>query len=359
MIRVERLLRLTRRLAEPAGNAATSVEERSSLVLVLSDERGHLGLGEAAPLPGYSRDDLDSAARSLFALREAPFEPFASGDLVRRLDAAVPPSLEGSARHALESALVDVWSRAAGVPAFTWFGAAAASRRELAALLPSDDRAGSLARDAMREGFRHFKLKLGVGRTLAEDIARLAQLRAELGRDAHLRVDANRIPRYAELAPFVPSLRALDLEWIEEPTRDFHTAPPLDLPVALDESLAEQPDLVAARARGAHYAVLKPSLLGGVSRCLALAASARDAGLAPVASHQFEGIIGYQSAALLALALGPGRPADGLGSHVGLGESERLPSLAQRRSTLSPWREAGLGVTLDDACAHASVQVLA
>ena len=358
MIRVERLLRLTRRLAEPAENATTSVEERSSLLLVLADELGQRGLGEAAPLPGYSRDDLDAAARSLLALREVPFTPFASGDLVRQLSAAVPASLAGSARHALESALIDVWSRAAQTPAFAWFGDAIASRCELAVLLPAGDRASAVAREALAAGFRHFKLKLRVGRTLAEDVTRLVRLRAELGSEARLRADANRVPSHAELAPFVPQLRALDLEWIEEPTRDFHTQAPLALPVALDESLLDEPDLAAAHERGARYVVLKPSLLGGVARCLELASSARNAGLEPVASHQFEGIVGFQSAALLSLALGPGRPADGLGPHAGIGPSRSVPSLALGANALGPWREPGLGVTLDDACADAVVEVL-
>lgn len=360
MIRVERLLRITRRLAEPAENAATSVEQRSSLLLVLTDELGNRGLGEAAPLPGYSRDDLEGAARALLSLRDdGSFAPFASGDVVSHLDAAVPPALSGSARHALETALIDVWSRGASVPAFAWFGNAVASPRELAALLPSDARESAVARDAYAAGFRHFKLKLGVGRTLAQDVTRLARLRAELGSEARLRADANRVPSHAEFAPFVSQLQALDLEWIEEPAHDFHTGAPLDLPVALDESLLDRPDLAAARERGARYVVLKPSLLGGISRCFALAKAARAAGLVPVASHQFEGVVGFQSAALLALALGPGRPADGLGPHVGLGRDQRAPALALAANTLTPWREPGLGVTLDDACADARVQVLA
>jgi o-succinylbenzoate synthase len=358
VIRVERLLRLTRRLEEPAGNAAVKVEQRSSLVLVLADHAGHVGLGEAAPLPGYSRDDLDGALRSLRALRDTRFAPRATGGLERDLEAAVPSSLAGSARHAVESALVDVWARAAGVPAFALFGSEIAPRCELAALLPSDDRAFASARQALADGFRHFKLKLGA-RTLAEDIARLARLRHELGETVRLRADANRLPERAELQPFVPELHALALEWIEEPTRNVHAEAPLELPVALDESLLDSPDLSAARERGARYVVLKPSLLGGFSRCLSLAKSARSAGLAPSVSHQFEGVIGFQSAAVLALALGPSRPADGLGPHAGVGSLRDVAALAGGKSALAPFREAGLGVTLDQACAGAGVEVLA
>ncbi len=357
MIRVERLLRLTRRLEEPAGNAAIQLRELTSLVLVLADDSGHTGLGEASPLPGYSRDDVDSATRSLLALRDVRFARQDGTELARKLAAVVPASLSGSARHAVESALVDVWSRAASCPAHAAFRRELAVRCELAALLPGDERALASARRAQAAGFRHFKLKLGA-RTLSDDVARLERLHAELGENVRLRADANRLPERAELEPFVPRLRALALEWLEEPTRDVHAGAALDLPIALDESLVDAPDLAAARRRGARYVVLKPSLLGGFSRCLALAERARAAGLAAIVSHQFEGALGFQSAAVLALALGPSRPADGLGPHAGLGAWRDLPALAGGESTIVPFPEVGLGLTLERACARARVEVL-
>lgn len=359
MIRVEHLLLLTRQLAEPTGNAATTFHERRSLIVTLTDDLGHTGIGEAAPLPAYSRDTLAEnthALRALAAARFADLDPRAS--TARVLETGLPEALPHAARHALESALLDLWSRSAAVPAFRLLaGDASASRVELACLLPADERIFATARREYRRGFRSFKLKLGVGRSLLEDVTRLERLRAELPAGAQLRVDGNRQQDRDELVSLAPRLSALALEWIEEPTHDVASEPTLGLPVALDESLLDGPDLARAGSKGAQYVVLKPSLLGGLARCLALAERARGAGLVPVASHQFEGPLGFQSAAALALALGVGRPADGLGPHLGLGSS--LPSsLTPEGTAIVRWDEPGLAISLEAATEGASVETL-
>jgi o-succinylbenzoate synthase len=359
VIRVERLLLLTRRLAEPAGNAATTFRERQSLIVVLADEAGRKGLGEAAPLPGYSRDALAENLHALRALEHSRFPACdASSGVPRALEASLPESLPYAARHALESAVLDLWSRAAGVPAFRLLGGEdCASRVALACLLPSDDRVFAAARREYDRGFRSFKLKLGVARSLSEDVNRLERLRSELAGDAKLRVDGNRLQRRDDLVALTPRLRALALEWLEEPTPDVLSEPPLELPIALDESLLDATDFSRASSQRVKYVVLKPSLLGGLARCLSLAERARTAGLEPIASHQFEGPLGFQSAATLALALGSGRPADGLGPHLGLGAS-MPPALAPEGTAVVRWEEPGLGVSLELATVGSSVETL-
>ncbi len=359
MIRVERVLLVTRRLAEPAGNARTTFHERQSLIVMLADERGHTGLGEAAPLPGYSRDTLAQNTQALRALGHARFAPRdQDASVLHALETTLPESLPYAARHALESALLDVWSRAAGVPAFRLLGGeVCASRLELACLLPSDERVFTTARREYERGFRSFKLKLGVGRSLSEDVSRLERLRSELAEDATLRVDGNRSLRRDDVVALTPRLGALGLEWLEEPTPDVASEPALGLPIALDESLLESTDFSRANERGLKYVVLKPSLLGGLARCLSLATRARTAGLVPIASHQFEGPLAFQSAATLALVLGAGRPADGLGPHLGLGAS-RPASLASEGTALVCWDEPGLATSLEAAAAGANVETL-
>jgi L-fuconate dehydratase len=80
----------------------------------------------------------------------------------------------------------------------------------------SDDRIRHACRDAMAEGWTHFKVK--VGATPDEDLRRVALVREEIGPTRTLMVDANQrwdvheaIDRMRALAPFRPL-------WIEEPT---------------------------------------------------------------------------------------------------------------------------------------------
>src|SRR6476646_9073862 len=79
-----------------------------------------------------------------------------------------------------------------------------------------DDKIRRLAREALAEGWTRFKMK--VGADVEDDIRRASILRAELGPDVMLAVDANQrwdvgtaIDWMARLAPFDPY-------WIEEPT---------------------------------------------------------------------------------------------------------------------------------------------
>jgi L-fuconate dehydratase len=94
-----------------------------------------------------------------------------------------------------------------GYPAYTtsvgWFGF-------------SDERVCSLCHEALAQGWRHFKLK--VGGEAADDLRRAALVRGEIGNDTKLMMDANQrwgvleaIDRTRELAEFNPW-------WMEEPT---------------------------------------------------------------------------------------------------------------------------------------------
>jgi L-fuconate dehydratase len=119
---------------------------------------------------------------------------------------------EAEALALLEAQLTGRESRIAelqrsGYPAYTtsvgWFGF-------------SDEKVRSLCHEALAQGWRHFKLK--VGGEPEDDLRRAALVRGEIGGDTKLMMDANQrwgvkeaIDRTRELAEFDPW-------WMEEPT---------------------------------------------------------------------------------------------------------------------------------------------
>jgi L-alanine-DL-glutamate epimerase-like enolase superfamily enzyme len=111
-----------------------------------------------------------------------------------------------------------------------------------------------------------------------------------------------------------------------------------------------RPNLPELRAAGVAALVLKPTLLGGLSPCQKLASAAAEAGIASVVSHTLEGPLGAMGAAVLALSLGPGRPADGLSPHAGLA-GIRPPCLQTGADRLIRWGATGLGLSLGQALA--------
>jgi L-fuconate dehydratase len=80
----------------------------------------------------------------------------------------------------------------------------------------SDEKIRGLCRDALAEGFTHFKVKVGGPR--ADDRRRVGLVRQEIGRDNKLMIDANQNWSVTEAIECVRELAQFDLWWIEEPT---------------------------------------------------------------------------------------------------------------------------------------------
>jgi o-succinylbenzoate synthase len=374
MIRFARLLEQRVRLPDaddgtglaPAADARGVWSERRTLVLVAEDGEGHVGLGEAAPLPGYSLDSLDQAWDVLVRVVGVELGESALGGSLslEALARSTVALASGAARFAVESAVVDLWSRRRSEPAWALLAhlnaksagsgdaPAAASfdeGRAVAALFSSAPSTWvRRAERAIAEGIGCFKLKLGVGGEWADELEALRTLRRAFP-DVKLRVDANQSLSPEELWQRLPALRELELEWLEEPTARFPNGIewPVNVPLALDETLQETPpDPSVAREHGVRAYVLKPTTLGGFVRSLELARDARAAGIAAVASHAYEGPVGFSAVAALSLGLGAGRPDDGLDRHAGVADWPALPAFDAERRRIRAWREPGFGISL-------------
>jgi L-fuconate dehydratase len=80
----------------------------------------------------------------------------------------------------------------------------------------SDERIRDLCREALAQGWTHFKVK--VGGTIEDDRRRVRLVREEIGPDCRLMIDANQRWDVGEAIARVQSLADFDLWWMEEPT---------------------------------------------------------------------------------------------------------------------------------------------
>ena len=80
----------------------------------------------------------------------------------------------------------------------------------------SDEKIRQLCREALAEGWTHFKVK--VGASPEDDRARVGLVRREIGRSSKLMIDANQRWDVQEAIDRVRALAEFDLLWIEEPT---------------------------------------------------------------------------------------------------------------------------------------------
>ncbi len=289
----------------PAGRGAFVLVERDGLT----------GAGECAPLPGRSADTIDDDLAALASAREL-------ADIPRSLPAA---------RFALETALLDLEARARGVPVADLLAPAPVRELSASAIVPLGGHSPAAA------------WKVKIGRTdFAAERAALASMRRGL------RLDVNRAWSLEQAAGHLAALVPLEPAWVEEPVSaaDLVRLGAQPVPIALDESLLDQPHESAAAldAGLVQVLVLKPAVLGGHRACLDWAARARRAGALPVVSHLMDGPVALAAAIELALAIArPGDPAPGLGAHDGLAAFPplRVPQLAGQRLVS---HRPGLGV---------------
>lgn len=157
-------------------------------------------------------------------------------------------------------------------------------------------------------GARTAKVKVAdPGASPEEDLDRVSAVRDALGPDGRIRVDANAAWTLEEALDALPRLdrAAGGLEYAEQPCANIEDLAALrrrlDVPIAADESVrrAEDP-LRVARAEAADVLVMKVQPLGGVRRCLDLAA---EAGLPVVVSSAIESSVGLSAGLALAGSL--------------------------------------------------------
>ncbi len=80
----------------------------------------------------------------------------------------------------------------------------------------SDEQMRLLCHEALGSGWRHFKLKVGLG--LQEDLRRARIMREAVGPECTLMLDANQVWEVDEAITAMQHLAAFDPLWIEEPT---------------------------------------------------------------------------------------------------------------------------------------------
>ena len=154
------------------------------------------------------------------------------------------------------------------------------------------------------------------GQDLHADVERVAAVRDALGAGGRIRVDANGAWDVDQAAAALRALDRYDLEYAEQPCATLDEMAALrrrcTVLIAADESVRSAADpLRIAGLEAADVVVLKVQPLGGVRRCLEVAASA---GLPAVVSSAVETSVGLAAGVALAAAL-PELPfACGLGT---------------------------------------------
>ncbi len=304
-----------------------------------------VGLGDCAPLPGFSAESLPAAELALVNIcrqlyrRQHDF----MANPVEVLEALLVGS-PSSVRFALEGAVDALFK-----PVAAGLGEAMTALPR-GRLLVGDNHTIAQQCVALPKAVQVVKVKVG-RQSLVDDIALVNTMDRLLPTAIKIRLDGNRCWTVPQGRQFAQNIARQRIQFIEEPMADCSElarfAANSGLPVALDESLQWRfidsdcaahicPDPFA----GLAALVVKPTLAGGVHRCRRLAQFANQHSLKLVLSSAYESSVGINRLLALAAELAP-RTAPGLDTLSAFDQSivepPLLPLIPHR--SVVPWSQ--------------------
>jgi L-alanine-DL-glutamate epimerase-like enolase superfamily enzyme len=295
---------------EPFAIAGGNAAAVRNVIVRLRLASGAVGWGEGAPLPAYNGE---TQARTLSGARAArgillDRDPSAWRGLLEELEARLPRC--GAARAALGMALLDAWTRHAGIPLRALFGGAeTAVRTDITVSLVPPDEARLAARRIAARGVRTVKIKVGQG--LDPDEARVRAV-AGAARGLRLMLDANQGYGPGESLRLLGRLRRRGIVPVlfEQPAAadDYAglraVATRGGVPVAADESACSR-EAVLRLARERAVQVVNIKLMkSGLLEAWDIASLARSAGLGLMIGGNIESSLAMTAAAHFAAGLG-------------------------------------------------------
>ncbi len=288
---------------------SVSIDSREGLILKIFDDDGNCGFGEIAPLPGFSRENLDEAKSQTIQIcsslksTRSQLQPEKNNSALKDFPGDVYPSVS----FGVASALLILSAGARNISLSELLNKNCSSSLQVNALLSGskEEILASLPR-IKESNYRSVKLKVG-SRELSEDIDLTQKVREQLGESINLRLDANRSWSLQQATAFHNATKDCRIEYIEEPVsnsselQELLSDSSLDMKVALDETLTEVEVSDLKKFRSASALVLKPTLLG-LEKTISFAELAKSQQIACVFSSSYESVLGLSIIAQLAAA---------------------------------------------------------
>jgi o-succinylbenzoate synthase len=324
--------------------------------LQLKTDAGIVGLGEASPLPQGDAGSLRDVSAILAGVRaslrgkrvdeiEMSFDEF--GQDCQALAAV---------RCALDVAVCDVRAKAAGITVAEFLAPHISRSVIVNATIGalSTTAARKAALKAQAAGFGCVKLKAGMARSVDEECERVATVRAALGSQAKLRLDANGAWEVEQAIRTIRALERYSIEFVEQPVRADDVAglkrvrDAVCIPIAADESITSYEtarDVLQFAA--AQILVLKPMVIGGLRPARQIIELAQAAGVTVVVTTTIDAGVGTAAALHLAATLPVASPACGLATGDLLADDLLVRLLVVNDGRMILPEEPGLGIELD------------
>lgn len=294
-------------LTKPFKTALRTVHTAESVFVKVICDNGLAGFGEAPPTHVITGDSIGSIR---YAIEKVIAPQLLGMDLrnreavFKRLNAAMVGN--SSAKAAVDMALFDIVSQAAGMPLVQFLGG---YRQEIETnFTVSVNSPLEMADDAERyisDGFNVLKIKVGID-DIESDINRISGIRDRIGYDIKLRLDANQgwEPKAAVRAIRKMEDAGLGIELIEQPVK-AHDIDGLKYvtdhsmtPIMADESVFSPAEaLRVLQVRAADLINIKLMKAGGIYNALKINTLAEANGIQCMTGSMIETKLGITAAA--------------------------------------------------------------
>jgi L-alanine-DL-glutamate epimerase-like enolase superfamily enzyme len=264
-------------MKKPVFMAGVEIRQADNILVRLEADDGAIGWGEAASAPTMTGETVESMMAAVRYLGPA-VEGRLAEDIAGTV-AAMAARMYGNsaAKAAIEIALHDLVGRATDRPAHALLGGRKRDRIALLGVISNGQLAADL-RDAEKkkaEGFRAFKIKVGIDRPLI-DGDRTRKICELLGSGLLICSDANQGWSKDDAVQYVRAVAGSGLDFFEQPVLADDiagmaaVAAAADCAIGADESIHGLEDIRRHRERdAARGASLKTIKLGGMRGVMA------------------------------------------------------------------------------------------
>jgi L-alanine-DL-glutamate epimerase-like enolase superfamily enzyme len=281
-----------------------AVASYEAVFVKITTDEGLIGYGEASPFAYVTGETCETVLDAISYISKAltGFDPFSIEAIHRTMDRVT--ARNGSAKAALDIALYDIMSKAAGVPLYKYLGGNSANvETDMTISIDEPESMGQTAKDLNRRGFRMLKIKAGGNREADLEAIDLIRKNAPT---AHLKVDANQGWNAAVALEMARAYSSFGVQSIEQPVPAWdldglaYVRRRSPIPIMADEScFTPQDAFKIAKLEAADIINIKLMKCGGLYRAHQICSIAESAGIPCMVGCMMESRIAIAAGAAL------------------------------------------------------------
>jgi len=334
------------------------MDTREGMIVQVTTNEGIIGIGEIAPLPTFKGGSLADAF-SLLPELDGHLHHTTLYEALELLATEKVSTKTASTLCGLEIAILDALGKTKDCSVSTLLSPADFKPRAVIpvnAVISAKAKivAAETALNAKKNGFPCVKLKVGLGLSISEEVARIATVRDAIGPAMHLRLDANEAWQFEEAIAILSQCVPYDIQYIEQPMKaqdlvGMHTLrQEIPIPIAADEAVhnLESAHLILD-SEVADILVIKPQLAGGLRIGQHMIQAAAERGVGCVITSTIDAGIGLAAELHLTAASPQVTLECGLATLPLLVNDLLVDELLVRDGFLTVPTGPGLGIELD------------